>query len=406
MTSIKKHHELQLLVPHLVPHGMIFIYTENSVVHGDKKMARAIVKLTDRKIRTTNPTIKEYTLSDGDGLQLRIRPNGTKAWQYKYRHLITSKYIKISLGVYPALSLANARKLAIGYKSLLAQRIDPRLYIQEQKIKSQRKEESTLYSVAELWHDRKKIKVSAQHAKREWIMLENYIFKAFGKYPIETINRIELIDHLRSIESEGKLSTLKRICQSLNQIMDYAVDCAYITVNPLARLIYAFAKHEVEHMPTLSPVQLHEFLKRLHKCTTIQIKTRCLILWQLHTMTRPKEAARAKWCDINIENRCWTIPKEEMKNGKMHKIPLTDSSIKILEVMQPISGDSEFLFPGNQNTESHISTFTANAAIKRSLNYKGELVAHGLRAIASTTLHESGFDSLHIEACLSHFRPE
>lgn len=365
-------------------------------------MARAVVRLTDRKVKTTMPTIKEFTLSDGDGLQLRIRPNGTKAWQFKYRHPITSKYVKLSLGVYPALSLVNARKLTSEYKSLLAQRLDPKIYIQEQKIKNQRKEASTLYSVAELWHDRKKLKVSTQHAEREWKMLDNYIFNSFGKYPIETINRVELIEHLRKIESTGKLSTLKRICQSLNQIMDYAVDCAYINANPLSRLIYAFAKHEVEHMPTLAPVQLPEFLERLNKCTTIQIKTRSLILWQLHTMTRPKEAARTRWRDIDIKNRCWTIPKEEMKNGKVHKIPLTDSSIKILEVMQPISGDSEFLFPGNQNIGSHISTYTANAAIKRSLDYKGELVAHGLRSIASTTLHESGFDSLHIEACLSH----
>jgi len=365
-------------------------------------MARRVVRLTDQEVKKAKVKGKEYTLSDGDGLQLRIRPNGTKSWQFKYSHPISSKPSKVSLGTYPSLSLLNARTLATEYRSIIAQGDDPKVHIQNKKMVQLRQQASTLVAVAELWHDRKKIKVTTLHAEREWRTLEKYIFPDFGNYPIEGINRIEIIEHLRKIESTGKLSTLKRICQSLNQIMDYAVDCAYITSNPFARLIKVFAKHEVQHMPTLQPVELAEFMRRLHHSPTLRVKTRALILWQFHTMTRPKEAVRTRWADIDIENKCWTIPATEMKNNKNHRIPLTDASIRILQEMKIISGNSEFLFPGDRNTHSHASVYTANAAIKRTLNYKGQLVAHGLRAIASTTLHEEGFDSLHIEACLSH----
>lgn len=155
-------------------------------------------------------------------------------------------------------------------------------------------------------------------------------------------------------------------------------------------------------MPTIRPEILQEFLCKLQKNNTIQDKTKYLILWQLHTMLRPKEAARTRWSYININKRCLTIPLEEMKSQRVHKVPLTDEMIEILDKIRPLSEGKEFVFPGERNSNTHMSVFTANAAIKRSLGFKGELVAHGLRSIASTALHEQEFDSLHIEACLSH----
>ena len=120
-------------------------------------------------------------------------------------------------------------------------------------------------------------------------------------------------------------------------------------------------------------------------------------------MTRPKEAATTRWADIDLENRVWTIPAENMKRRKVHRIPLTPQAIEILDQIRPQSKQFDYVFPGERDTTSHVSLFTANAAIKRSsLGLKGKLVAHGLRSVASTALHEQGFDSLLIEACLSH----
>jgi integrase len=174
------------------------------------------------------------------------------------------------------------------------------------------------------------------------------------------------------------------------------------TANPLTKMINSFEKHQVENMPTIRPELLGDFLSRLEQNENIQDKTKLLLLWQLHTIARPKEAARTRWKDIDLKNRCWTIPAEEMKRRREHRVPLTEQAITVLEQIRIQSGGKEFVFPGERNPQSHISIYTANAALKRSLGFKDELVAHGLRAIASTALHEQGFDTLHIEACLSH----
>ncbi|WP_258180347.1 tyrosine-type recombinase/integrase [Photobacterium kishitanii] len=127
-----------------------------------------------------------------------------------------------------------------------------------------------------------------------------------------------------------------------------------------------------------------------------------LLLLSKNTMTSPKEAATTRWADIDFENRVWTIPAENMKRRKEHRIPLTPQAIEILDQIRPQSERYDYVFPGERDTNSHVNLFTANAAIKRSLWLKDELVAHGLRSVASTALHEQGFDSLLIEACLSH----
>ena len=223
-----------------------------------------------------------------------------------------------------------------------------------------------------------------------------------GDLPLEAINRRNTYDLIRPIEIDGKHSTVKRICQSLVQIMDYFVDIEVLEVNRLAKIINMFTKNKVEHMATIKPDELPDFLSTLKSSKAIQDKTRLLILWQLHTMTRSKEAAGAKWADINIEESVWVIPAKEMKRRRTHRIPLTPSTLAILEQMEPLSGNYEYVFPNERNIQSHASTYTVNNAIKNSLGYKDKLVAHGMRSIASTALHEHGYDSLLIEACLAH----
>ncbi|WP_318489457.1 tyrosine-type recombinase/integrase [Photobacterium leiognathi] len=366
-------------------------------------MARKITRLTDKQIKSTIPKDKEFTLSDGDGLQLRIRTSGTKSWQFKFKSPISGTLQKITLGVYPHLTLANARKKALEYKELISQQINPKEHIKKQKLEVEKQQANTFSNIAKLWFSRKSNNVSANHASREWRTLEKYVLPAIGNIPISSINAPDTIALLRPIENDGKLSTLKRICQSLNQIMDYAVNHGLVHANPLSKIIKVFNKHKVNHYPTIDPEELPIFLKCLHKSERLQLKTKLLILWQLHTMTRPSEAASTKWEEIDVENKIWTIPKEKMKNRMEHQVPLTKQTLQILEQLTPISGDYEYIFPGELNPQKHMSSYTANAAIKRSLGYKGQLVAHGLRAIASTHLHDNDENqSLHIEACLAH----
>jgi len=365
-------------------------------------MPRPVTKLTDKKVKAAKPQEKEQTLSDGGGLQLRVLPSGTKSWQFKYKNPVTGKYNKMPLGIYPDKSLSDARDDAADKRKLLANGIDPKTHKLEKKKEEVRKHNNTFIAAAELWFERKKPTVTEQHASREWKTLEKYVFPKMKNMPLESITAPETIEVLRPLESDGKHSTVKRICQSLNQIMDYSVNHGYIQANPLAKIIKVFSKNVVEHMATIKPGELPDFLKALWGAPNIQNKTRLLILWQLHTMTRPKEAARAKWEDIYFDDKVWIIPAEEMKRRRTHRVPLTPATIAILEKMKPLSGHHQYIFPNERDPNGHASTYTVNAAIKRSLGYKDKLVAHGLRSVASTALHERGYDSLLIEACLAH----
>ncbi|MCF4174472.1 tyrosine-type recombinase/integrase [Vibrio sp. McD22-P3] len=365
-------------------------------------MPKLTVRLSDKEIKKAEVRDKEYILADGNGLNIRIRPNGTKSWQFRYSAPVTKKVKKLSLGSYPALKLADARKVSQEHRNLIANGIDPKDHLEQLKQEAIRLETNTFFAVAEEWFSRKKKTVSANHAERIWRTLELYAFPHFGRTPIASITRLSAVQALRPLEDDQKLSTIKRICQSLNQIMEYGVDSGIIIANPLTRMINAFEKHEVEHMPTIRPELLNRLLKQLQDNANIRHKTKLLILWQLHTMTRPKEAARARWSDIDLNQKCWTIPPAEMKRRKEHRVPLTEAAIEILSQMRLQSEEHEYVFPSERNPTSHVSVYTANAALKRSLGFKDELVAHGLRSIASTALHEQGFDTLHIEACLSH----
>jgi len=134
---------------------------------------------------------------------------------------------------------------------------------------------------------------------------------------------------------------------------------------------------------------------------SIKLVTRYLIEWQLHTMVRPSEAAGAKWQEIDFENKLWIIPAERMKKKREHLVPLTEQTLEILERLRPLSGHREYLFPADRNPRSHINEQTANMALKR-MGYEKRLVAHGLRALASTTLNQHGFDPDVVEAALAH----
>ena len=358
------------------------------------------MRLTDRKIKSIAATGKEQTFSDGNCLILRVRTNGTKSWRFKYT--VNKQVTKLSLGSYPVVTLAEARSIAINYMQLLAKGIDPQEYEKARKLDASRKLTNTFLAAAELWFERKKPTVTADYATTVWRRLEVYIFPKLKDTPLENITRIDTIEILRPLEADGKHSTIKRICQSLNQIMDYSVNHGFINGNPLAKIITVFTKYTVEHMATIRPEELPDFLTALRNSQTIQDKTKLLILWQLHTMTRSKEAAGTKWADINTKEAVWIIPAEEMKRRKAHKVPLTPATLAILDQMEPISGHHEYVFPSERNKNSHASTYTVNAAIKRSLGYKDKLVAHGMRSVASTALHEKGYDSLLVEACLAH----
>ena len=254
--------------------------------------------------------------------------------------------------------------------------------------------------IAKKWLDVKKTTVSENHAIDTWRSLELHIFPCLGKVPIHKVTAIKTIEVIEPIAAKGSLETVKRLCQRLNEIMVYATNTGIIPSNPLTGISKAFQLPVKQHLPTLIPEQLPLLMTALSQAS-IKLTTRCLIEWQLHTMVRPSEAAGTRWDEIDLEKGLWDIPIVRMKQKKPHVVPLTAQCIELLEVMRPISSRSEFVFPSDRNPKSPTNSQTANMALKR-MGFDKQLVAHGLRSLASTALNEQGFDADVIEAALAH----
>jgi integrase len=356
--------------------------------------------LTATQIKQAKPQEKEYNLNDGNGLALRIKPNGSKLWLFNYYRPISKKRANLSIGKYPDLSLAKARAKTVEARELLAEGIDPKA----DRDSKQKTAHAILYhtfeAVANDWLKLKASEVKEGTYKTISNTLINHIFPAIGKQPITAITAPQVITALRPIEAKGNLEVIARVCQYLNQIMRYAVNHGIIHSNSLAGIKEVFMANKATNNPHIKPEQLPELLNAI---TTANIKkvTRWLILWQMHTMTRPAETALAQWSEIDLENNIWIVPAERMKTGINHQVPLTSETLAILEAIKPLSGNSPYIFPADRDPNSHANKASANMALKR-MGYQGKQTAHGLRGLARTMLSDQGFSYEASEACLSH----
>lgn len=360
-------------------------------------------KLTDSKLRTAKPEAKEYSLGDGDGLYLRVKPNGARLWVFNYYRPSDKKRANISFGPYPDVTLAAARERRREARALLAQAIDPKRHKEEQIAFVQAEQEAnanTFERMAAMWLELKRYDVSEAYADDSWRSLELYVLPFIGSMPINQIRAPKVIEMLRPIEADGKHETVRRLCQRINEILDYSVNHGLLDANPCAAIRKVFKKPSKKHMPTLKPTELPMLMADIAN-GRLDHTTRCQIEWSLHTLVRPGESAGTRWDEIDFEGRVWNIPANRMKMDRPHRVPLTSQALSLLERMKPISGHRPYVFPGYRDPLGHINNQSANAALKR-LGYGGRLVAHGLRSLGSTTLNEQGFNPDAIEAALSH----
>jgi integrase len=363
-------------------------------------MAKTTKQLSDTEIRLAKPRTKEYNLADGKGLYLRIKPIGSKLWLFNYTRPITKKRANLGLGSYPDLTLAGARTKAQEFRNVLAQGIDPQEHRQGLNRKSSEAYANTFQCVADKWLKLKKPNVSEAYYKKIDDRLSKYIHPKIGKFPIHKITAVEVIQVISPIADENKLETVKKLCRWINEVMVYAVNTGVTHSNPLAGIGKAFNSPKVVNLPTLKPSELPELMSRLNIANT-KLVTRCLLEWQLHTMVRPGEAAGTKWEEIDLKKKLWTIPAERMKKNRPHIIPLTEQTLSLLDILKPISEHREFVFPSDHQPKKSANSQSANRALKR-MGFHGRLVSHGLRALASTTLNEQGFEPDVIEAALAH----
>ncbi|EOY5416935.1 integrase domain-containing protein [Cronobacter turicensis] len=363
-------------------------------------MARITRPLTNNEILKAKPREKDFTLHDGDGLFLLVKTTGKKLWRFRYQRPASGSRTNLSLGSYPALTLAAARQIRDQHLTTLAQGMDPQQQQEQASEQRQIELDSIFSTVAANWFQIKSRYVTEDYAKDIWRSLDKDVLPAIGAIPVQDIKARTIVEALEPIKARGALETIRRLVQRINEIMIYAVNTGLIDANPASGVGMAFEKPKKQNMPTLRPEELPKLMRSL-VMSNLSVTTRCLIEWQLLTLVRSSEASGARWAEIDLDAKLWTIPAERMKAKRQHIIPLSPQALDILEVMKPISAHREHIFPSRNDPKQPMNSQTANAALKR-IGYGGKLVAHGLRSIASTAMNEAGFNADVIEAALAH----
>ncbi len=356
--------------------------------------------LTDTRIKSAKPQARLYKLTDERGLHLSVYPNGSKLWQMRYR--FDGKEKTASLGPYPEVSLAQAREKRDQMRKQVASGIDPVHAQRLQKAEKKLAQENSFEAVARSWFNSWNAARSARHANYVIRRLEADVFPAIGKRPIAAIQAPELVAMMKVIEKRGALDIAKRCYQMTGQVFRYAIAHGLAQRNPATDVKPGdvLASRRKENYARIDAKELSELLRKIEgyqgaPATRMAIKLLAL------TFVRTGELIAARWDEFDLQAGQWRIPAERMKMRTPHIVPLPSQAVQVLQILHGITGHSALLFPGQRDHAKPISNNTILKALER-MGYKGKMTGHGFRGLASTILHEHGFDHAHIELQLAH----
>jgi integrase len=368
-----------------------------------------IMSLSDLAIRQAKEGPKLRKLSDGGGLQLWIKPNGSKLWCLAYRGT-DGKQKKYSIGPYPTVTLQEARNKREEAKRLLLAGLDPVTHNRTEKankaIAEANNAANTFAAIAAELLDKKRREGKAPNTigKREW--LYSLAGEAFGKRPIADITSPEVLKALRVVEGKGHLETARRMRSAIGEVFRYAIATQRASHDPTFALRGALAEPKVEHRAAiLEPEAIGALLRAIDgfngQPTTVAALKLMAILFP-----RPGELRQAEWKEFDLERAVWTIPAARMKMRREHRVPLPRQAIAVLESLLPLSGNQTLVLPSTVSVKRPMSENTINSALRRMGFKKEEMTAHGFRAMATTFLNESGkFSRDAIDRALSHQEP-
>jgi integrase len=362
--------------------------------------------LTDTALRSAKPQGKAFRLFDVGGLYLEVSPAGGKWWRWKYRY--GGKEKRLSLGVYPDVSLKAARAKRDDARKQLADGIDPGQARKAEKLAQAGAE--CFEPIAREWHEKFSAGWVASHGDRILRRLERDLFPWLGARPIAEVKAPELLAVLRRIESRGALETVHRAMQNCGQVFRYAVATGRAERDPTGDLRGALpppnGKH---HASILDPKRIGELLRAIDGYEGF-FATKCALRLAPLVFVRPGELRKAQWPEINLDAAEWRIPAARMKMREQHIVPLSRQAIEILGELEPLTNRGipaklnapRYVFPGAQSRERPMSENAILAALRRMGYAKEEMTGHGFRSMASTLLHEHGWSHHAIERQLAH----
>lgn len=356
--------------------------------------------LTDLSVRNAKPGARLQKLSDGRGLQLHITPAGSKLWRWAYR--FDGKQKLMALGIYPDVSLAQARQTANEARALLAEGTDPMEQRKTDKIKQERSVDNTFEIIARAWWKHWSPARSARHAEYVIRRLEADVFPSLGTRPVDEIHAPEVVKMIKIIEERGALDIAKRSLQTCGQIFRYAIAHGYATRNPATDIRPGdiLTVRKKQNYARLDAKELPDLLRRIEVYQGSSV-TRLAMKLMAMTFVRTSELIGARWEEFDLDKARWDIPSERMKMRTPHIVLLSRQTVQLLRTLHTLTGHRELLFPGDRDHRKPMSNNTILKALER-MGYKGRMTGHGFRGIASTVLHEQGWPHEHIELQLAH----
>lgn len=364
-------------------------------------------------IKAIKPGDPRQRLSDGSGLYLLLFvKGGAHGWRFDYT--IGAKRKTLSLGTYPATSLALARQQAQEARKQVREGVDPSEVRQAKRAEviTQRKlaelaeagiaPPGSFEAVAREWFTKNEPTWAESHSEKIIRRLERDVFPWIGNRPVGELKPGDILAVLKRVEERGAIETTHRVQQNCSQVFRYAVATGRAESDPSRDLRGALPAWRPEHYPTIiDPREVGQLLRDLHAYKGALITKIAMKLTPL-LFVRPGELRRAEWSEINLDGAEWRIPKAKMKRRVMHIVPLSTQAVALFRELHALTGGGVWVFPGNRTNGEPMSENTVNAALRRLGYDRATLTAHGFRGMASTMLHEQGWPTDAIERQLSH----
>jgi len=348
-------------------------------------MPKRIIPLTEVKVRTAKPRENPYKIFDGGGLFLLVTPSGGKLWHFKYR--FNRKEKKLSFGMYPEVSLIDARQRRDEARKQLANGIDPGILRKTRK-QAVVAETETFEAIAGEWHTKFRLTWAPVHAETILRALTRDVYPWIGARPINELRAPELLSVMRRVESRGALDTAHRIRGLISQVIRYAIVTGRAEHNPAADLRGALPQPEEKHLPAIvDPKEVAPLLRAMDGYSGSFI-VRCAMRLAPLFFVRPGELRHAEWSEMDLDEAVWNIPAHKMKMKQAHIVPLCRQAVEILTKLKKVTGSSQYVFPSGRSFARPMSENAILAALRRMGYDAGTMTGHGFRAMARTILDE------------------
>ncbi|RPE71144.1 integrase [Pacificibacter maritimus] len=357
--------------------------------------------LSDSKIRNLKPKDKSFKVSDFEGLYILVKPNGSKLWNFKYR--LHGAERKLSIGAYPDVSLAQARKIKSEARAQVAAGIDPSEAKQEAKAQAREAHGNTFEKIGAAFLNKQQIEGKSKATLDKTAYHLKLANAAFGRKPITEITAPMILKCLRKVEAKGNYETAHRLRARIGSVFRYAVASGLAETDPTYALKDALIKPTRVHRAAITDPKAFGALLREVDAFEGQVTTRIGLKFLALTAQRPGEVRHAKWEEFDFQEKVWALPAAKMKMRRDHYVPLSEQAIALLNELRMITGNGVYLFPSLRSWQRPMSENTLNAALRR-MGYSGEeMTAHGFRASFSTLANQSGlWNPDAIEVALAH----